>query len=453
MARHRYDDRDHRWLNRDDESRNWEREYRNPRRENERGRWRRGDWESRERYPYEGRPRSKWDESENWMTYGRPEEDDWYGTRRDDPDYGFRVREEWNSETGYGSGWSGRSRRGAEIPWRGRPQEEDWEGGFSRMGDRDYDRWRDEDWVEQGRPYGRGLDRDFDRMGGPRSGGRWRSGWNDQDRDYDRGYDRMEGRRSGLWSGEERDRYERGRMGRPNDDVYVENPYDYDYDDIDWTYTEVWMIEGPYTGYGPQGYQRSDKRICEDVCERLTYHGQLDPSEVEVEVDNGEVTLKGRVSDRRSKRIAEDVAATVSGVVDVHNQIRVDDSLRQEQDRRVERYRGYSGEYTEGYSDRRAGRQGERRWERSALEMESLGRDQIRKGMQVFGTDDSRIGEIKEIRQNDFLVDRPMARDVYVPFHACEHVSDDRVRLNIPAGEVNNQGWPNPELVDNNDNT
>ena len=46
-------------------------------------------------------------------------------------------------------------------------------------------------------------------------------------------------------------------------------------------------------------------------------------SEIDVQVKNGEVTLTGTVDDRQAKRIAEDIAESVSGVHDVHNQIRV----------------------------------------------------------------------------------------------------------------------------------
>ena len=80
---------------------------------------------------------------------------------------------------------------------------------------------------------------------------------------------------------------------------------------------------GPYTGRGPKGYQRSDQRIREDVCEVLTEHPAIDPSEVEVEVQNGEVTLRGTVEDRRQKRLVEDVLEEIPGVRDVHNQLRV----------------------------------------------------------------------------------------------------------------------------------
>ncbi len=85
-------------------------------------------------------------------------------------------------------------------------------------------------------------------------------------------------------------------------------------------------MSGPYAGVGPRGYQRSDERIMDDVCERLTAHGHLDASDINVQVNNGEVTLKGTVPDRRMKRLAEDVTESVSGVWDVHNQLRLSNS-------------------------------------------------------------------------------------------------------------------------------
>lgn len=80
---------------------------------------------------------------------------------------------------------------------------------------------------------------------------------------------------------------------------------------------------GRFSGKGPKGYQRSDDRIREDVCERLTRHPEIDASEIDVKVTNGEVTLTGTVDERLSKRMAEEVAENISGVKDVHNQMRV----------------------------------------------------------------------------------------------------------------------------------
>jgi hypothetical protein len=78
-----------------------------------------------------------------------------------------------------------------------------------------------------------------------------------------------------------------------------------------------------FAGRGPRGYQRKDERILEDVCERLTEHSDIDASEIQVEVENGEVTLSGSVEDRWTKRAAEDTAYDVSGVREVHNRLRM----------------------------------------------------------------------------------------------------------------------------------
>jgi osmotically-inducible protein OsmY len=74
---------------------------------------------------------------------------------------------------------------------------------------------------------------------------------------------------------------------------------------------------------GPKGYKRSDERIREDVNDRLAQQDHLDPSEIEVTVSNAEVTLIGLVESRHDKFLAEEIADDVSGVIDVHNQLRV----------------------------------------------------------------------------------------------------------------------------------
>jgi osmotically-inducible protein OsmY len=87
------------------------------------------------------------------------------------------------------------------------------------------------------------------------------------------------------------------------------------------------MRRGMYAGRGPRGYRRSDERIREDVNERLTDDWRVDAIDIEVSVDNGLVTLAGRVGSRAEKRRAEDVAESVSGVADVSNQLRVGPSV------------------------------------------------------------------------------------------------------------------------------
>lgn len=84
--------------------------------------------------------------------------------------------------------------------------------------------------------------------------------------------------------------------------------------------------EGPFAGRGPKGYQRADSRIGEDVSDRLTDAPDIDASEIEVTVNNGEVTLSGTVRNRYEKRRSEDVSERVAGVRDVHNNLRINRS-------------------------------------------------------------------------------------------------------------------------------
>jgi osmotically-inducible protein OsmY len=80
--------------------------------------------------------------------------------------------------------------------------------------------------------------------------------------------------------------------------------------------------QGRHAGRGPKNWQRSDERIREEVNERLTDHPHIDATEIDVQVKNGDVTLTGTVESRNVKRMAEDVAEGVSGVKEVHNQLR-----------------------------------------------------------------------------------------------------------------------------------
>jgi osmotically-inducible protein OsmY len=87
-------------------------------------------------------------------------------------------------------------------------------------------------------------------------------------------------------------------------------------------------MRGPHAGKGPQGFQRSDERIKEQVHEALTDHDHLDATHITVDVKNGDVTLTGTVDDRQAKRLAEDVVERCTGVKEVQNQLRIQTSSR-----------------------------------------------------------------------------------------------------------------------------
>lgn len=84
----------------------------------------------------------------------------------------------------------------------------------------------------------------------------------------------------------------------------------------------------------PKGYRRPDTSILDDVCMMLGHDLEVDASEIEVDVQNAEVTLRGTVETRDEKRRAEQLAERVRGVVDVHNQLRARSSFL---DRAVEK--------------------------------------------------------------------------------------------------------------------
>ncbi|MBC7798723.1 MAG: BON domain-containing protein [Pyrinomonadaceae bacterium] len=81
--------------------------------------------------------------------------------------------------------------------------------------------------------------------------------------------------------------------------------------------------EATHRGRGPKNYKRNDERIKEDLNDKLTDYAYLDASEIDVEVNNGEVILTGTVESRHAKRMAEDIADNVSGVNHVENRLRV----------------------------------------------------------------------------------------------------------------------------------
>ena len=80
---------------------------------------------------------------------------------------------------------------------------------------------------------------------------------------------------------------------------------------------------GTYRGRGPKNYRRRDERILEDVNDLMCDNAYLDASEIEVTVSEGNVVLSGTVENRESKRLAEDIAESVSGVQNVENTLRV----------------------------------------------------------------------------------------------------------------------------------
>ncbi|GFE78778.1 hypothetical protein GCM10011487_07780 [Steroidobacter agaridevorans] len=83
-----------------------------------------------------------------------------------------------------------------------------------------------------------------------------------------------------------------------------------------------WADVKSHRGRGPKGYARSDDRLTEMICERLTDDAHIDASDIAVEVKQGKVTLSGTVPDKLTRWRVEDAVESI-GVDDVSNQLRV----------------------------------------------------------------------------------------------------------------------------------
>ena len=80
---------------------------------------------------------------------------------------------------------------------------------------------------------------------------------------------------------------------------------------------------GTHAGKGPKGYHRSDERIHDDASDALYRCYEVDATEIEVDVKEGIVSLKGSVESRLSKKIAEMTIENLPGVLDVLNELSI----------------------------------------------------------------------------------------------------------------------------------
>lgn len=71
----------------------------------------------------------------------------------------------------------------------------------------------------------------------------------------------------------------------------------------------------------------------------------------------------------------------------------------------------------------------------------------IHVGMEVYGSNGSFIGTVKQIYDADVWVDRTMQRDVFVPFTAMQAIADDRIVLDVISGRVGDMGWAKPTIT------
>ena len=86
--------------------------------------------------------------------------------------------------------------------------------------------------------------------------------------------------------------------------------------------TELWRVPGPFSGLGPQGQNGATGPLGE-VYERLTQHGHVDATHVEVAFGGDRVRLGGSVDSESTKRLALAAVRGVPGVTGVEDALEV----------------------------------------------------------------------------------------------------------------------------------
>jgi hypothetical protein len=78
-----------------------------------------------------------------------------------------------------------------------------------------------------------------------------------------------------------------------------------------------------HRGKGPSNYERSDERMKELICERLSDDDDIDARGVSVTVSDGEVTFDGTVDSRREKYLVEECAEHC-GAKEIRNNLKIE---------------------------------------------------------------------------------------------------------------------------------
>jgi hypothetical protein len=73
----------------------------------------------------------------------------------------------------------------------------------------------------------------------------------------------------------------------------------------------------------------------------------------------------------------------------------------------------------------------------------------LQSGWAVVGNDGRRVGTVREVGQNYFLISTiGLASDIYVPASAIANVEHEVVHLSVPQRDVAGMGWEQPPRDD-----
>lgn len=112
---------------------------------------------------------------------------------------------------------------------------------------------------------------------------------------------------------------DRASLSQASDHLFQPGVSGKDRNEGSWFNESQYQTQKNFVGKGPKGYRRQDATIHEEVCEALKRDRMVDATDIEVEVNEGNVTLRGTVPNRLSKKEAENCIEDLHGVQDVFN--------------------------------------------------------------------------------------------------------------------------------------
>lgn len=83
-----------------------------------------------------------------------------------------------------------------------------------------------------------------------------------------------------------------------------------------------------FSGRGPKGWKLTDEKLKEKVSEVLLHSHDVDPSHLEVVVEDRVVYLRGSIPTKGMRRVAEDLVGSIPGVEDVFTELNVGEAPR-----------------------------------------------------------------------------------------------------------------------------
>lgn len=237
-----------------------------------------------------------------------------------------------------------------------------------------------------------------------------------------------------------------------------------------------------------------DDQIRAEIGNRLMAEKYLKEHNIDVAVFNGVVTLNGTVTSPLLVDLAEEIVTAVTGVSEVHNKIELgigragedvtqvniapddvalseasntgDESLHHPSTTAFTEVRSvttsdYTGGTDTGHTADEAAQFAIPQTGEGSSVIDAGAVDAIRmsgavsddtvlarmltEGMAVYDREGNKLGAVKEVRSTDFLLDRTLKQDIYVPYYAAKY-ADRKLSIDVLADEIDDQGWAKPIL-------